>query len=429
MKRAAIIAVLVLIPVIRASAQTASSYFLDHNVYSYRVNPASQWDDDTKAYFGMAIGNVNAAVNSTIGLKDLLFPVNSQLVTGLNKEVPADVFLSHLQDNNYLNLNLNENLISFGERTDGHMTTVELNLRSNSAADVPKDLFRMLKEESLAEQFSIEDIDLKSTNYLELAVGNSYKRDNLYFGFRVKGLFGLGETSLHLNRSTISGQADGTYLISAEGQTETAITPLFLKDDKIVLKPRRLVSESLSGLGLGLDLGFKYNWDKFTFDLAFFDLGAIRWRYNFIGDIHWEGNIDGSTDVKDEVVSVLSGIQTDSPALSALNAGFSAGARYSVSSIFSAGLFLSTKKSGTRTLAEARAGATLTPCSFFSLAATAAVGTLGSSIGCAATIRAGGFNLYASVDELMLEVTPQKVPVNAPHTSVSAGLVLTFKRK
>lgn len=428
MKKSVIIAILSLMAAHAVSAQTASQYFLDHNVYSYRVNPASQWDDNTKAYFGMGLGCINAAVNSNIGLKNLLFPVNSQLVTGLNKEVPADAFLSGLNDNNVLGLGINENLISFGERTDGHQTTVELNLRSETSADIPKDLFVLLKDDSQKDRMTVGKIGMETSNYLELAVGNSFKRDDLFFGFRVKVLFGLGGSSLTLDNTTVEPGPDGGFIVSTTGRTETAVTPLFIKDDKVVLKPRRLISESLSGLGLGMDLGVEYHLDRLRLDLALSDIGAMRWRYNYIGGIDWKGEVDSDTNVKDEIVSVLSAIETNSPAWSALHAGFSAGARYSVSPIFSAGLFLSAKKAGTLSFAEARAGATLTPCNFFSIAATAAAGTFGGSIGCAATLRAAGFNLYAAIDQIMFEVTPQKVPINAPHTSVSAGLVLTFKR-
>jgi len=94
-----IIATIALMGVLPVSAQfTASGYFNDGYLYRHEMNPAIS---NEQSYIAMpGISNVDVAMRSNIGVKDVLFNRNGKTTTFLNPNVTADEFLKNVNDKN-----------------------------------------------------------------------------------------------------------------------------------------------------------------------------------------------------------------------------------------------------------------------------------------------------------------------------------------
>ena len=104
------------------SAQTTGTWMLDNYAYGYRINPSYMPE---RGYMGIAIGSLNLSLSSDLGLDNLLFPTSDGLVTGFNKNVSPEEFLSGMKELNQLNFNPNENLLGIGFRgKKGGFTTI-----------------------------------------------------------------------------------------------------------------------------------------------------------------------------------------------------------------------------------------------------------------------------------------------------------------
>lgn len=75
-----------------------------------------------------------------------------------------------------------------------------------------------------------------------------------------------------------------------------------------------------------------------------------------------------------------------------------------------------------------RTGATYTPGKAFSVSGTVGVNTYGTTVGAAFTVNAGPVNLFAGIDGIFVNVTPQFVPINSLNTVAKAGLSFMIGR-
>ena len=83
-----------------APAQTLrTSYFLESMPMRHRLNPALVSD---RGYISIpAIGNINAATQSNVGLTAFLYPLpDGRLTTFMNPIVSAETFLSRIKNRN-----------------------------------------------------------------------------------------------------------------------------------------------------------------------------------------------------------------------------------------------------------------------------------------------------------------------------------------
>ena len=406
-------------PAVLGQTAASTEYFLDNNAYIYRLNPALS-DPSSRFFFGVLAPHLTVAASSNVGVSDLLFPMSDgSLVTGLNSQVPSSDFLGGLKENNALRLNADVNLLSIGRYENDHLTTVEVNLRSNTSCDIPKSVFSLLKEGTQGYTYSAPGLDVRTSNWLEAAIGHGVTDGPFSYGFRIKFMAGLADVSLHMDEMSATPSSDGVS-IDAAGTLKRA-EPLFNDDGSS--KQLSLSSLSPMGLGAGVDLGFAYNGDRFRVDAALLDLGAIRWHNSMYGDFTYREMLGSDASVGE----VLSTISPDTPAgahISATAATVNVGGRYFVNDWFSAGLFYTGRLDGG--WSDARAGVTLTPGSALSFAASAGVSQSGVCCGAALNLRIPGLMLHVAVDDVIFEFTPQYVPVNAFHTAISAGLAIVI---
>ncbi|MEG1580851.1 MAG: DUF5723 family protein, partial [Bacteroidaceae bacterium] len=163
-----------------AAQELRSSYFMETSIYKHQLNPAFL----DKAYVGMPVlGNMNVGANGTIGYSNFVYSGNFTdshgkhftQTTFMHPDISASDFLGRLDDENKFNVNLNINIFSVGFKAFKGFNVVEMNLRSNTSANLPYELFEFMKTAGEKEHYNIKDVGVRSQNYMELAFGHSRK--------------------------------------------------------------------------------------------------------------------------------------------------------------------------------------------------------------------------------------------------------------
>ena len=96
-----------------ATAQTTrSAYFTDNYLYRYEMNPA--FDNDKNFISMPMLGNMNMAINGSLGLQDLLYNVDGQTITFLNPAVDAQTFFDAVGNNSNLGTDFKVGILSAG---------------------------------------------------------------------------------------------------------------------------------------------------------------------------------------------------------------------------------------------------------------------------------------------------------------------------
>lgn len=414
-----------------ASAQSLqSSYFLDNYTYSYQLNPAALVED-SHGFFGVGIGNVHVGANSNLGLSSFLFPMTidgeKKLVTGLHPDLDADVFLGGLDEENVIDLNIGLNLLSFGRVKNDSFFNFELNLKSEFSTDIPKDAFELLKLGATQnDNYVLKDISFNTTNYLEAVLGYSNKLNaNWRLGGRLHLIAGIADASLTVPEADVNVKGnfaiDGAGSVNVyAGKVQFPSTPDGYVDwDNIDIEAQDL---GLAGYGAALDFGTEYHSSDFTFSASVLDLGGIFWRGGTVAECSYSGEVD--SDALDSA-TLFKIVDNADDKFIGLGPRINVGARMNILPILSAGL-MGTVRTGRYGWSEARAGLTLTPGKFLSLAATGGVNTYGPCFGAALNLKLAFLNLYLGTDSVVTSFTPQLIPVNKLHTRVSGGLVIAL---
>lgn len=427
-----------LVPVLAFSSNAAAQslqtgFFLDNYVYSYQLNPASA-PDSTKFFLGLGIDNVSVGVNSNMGLKSLVFPVNvngqKSLVTGLNSAVDAKTFLGGLKNVLRLDADISENILSFGFAKNKSFFTFEANVKGLVSSRTPKDFLALLKQGTNEQGvYAIKNLSENLTTYAEVAMGYSYKvNDNLSVGGRLKVLAGLADLSVNVNniQATVRDDIalDGNGSLTAHVLAQDIPVSA---DGSLALSDLEIDSPGIGGFGAALDMGAEYRLpsvEALTLSASVADLGGIFWKNGYKGVAKYNGVIDGESEPVgfEDMFKVESAGTND---FIGVSPRFNVGARYQIARMLSVGA-LATVRAGRFGWSEARLGTTFTPGKIFSLAASAGVSTYGASVGCAFSFKVPGFDLYLGTDSIVASFTPEYIPVNKVHTRLNFGLVLAF---
>ncbi len=434
-----------------AKAQSQSTYFLDNYSYNYRLNPAIMAE---RSFLGVGVGTVDLTAGSNLGLSSLLFPSSdgTRLVTGLNGSVSSEEFLSGIKDVNDISTGLNYNIFSIGVRKEKTMTTVELNFRTAANANISGDLFRLLKNgtaENYAYDLSSTSVNLNA--YLELAFGRSRinEENTLGWGYRLKGLLGLAGGQVNFNDTQIAANPD--YIGINANATGRLAAPLvkFKVDDKGTVTGLEAdeTSTSPAGYGAALDAGIVWKpIEGLSLTAGVTDLGLVSWRYNLLAETNGEIAYTGCDLSEDEVnvseefekigeefteLANLKAKDGSESELSMLPFTVNLGARYQMpfAKCISVGA-LATYRNAVNPYIDARLGATLSPCKWFSLTGNYGYGSRGAVCGGAMSVSLFFLNLFVAVDgysgPIGLYEGSIPYPVDKFNFRVNCGLTLQF---
>ena len=438
-----------------------TAYFLDGYTYRYKMNPAMAPE---RSFFAMpAIGNLGVGVESNLALSTFLYPTSDgNLTTFLNNSISDKTFLDRLNNSNKLNVSINESIISTGYRIGKSFHTIDLSLKADIGAALPKDLFAFVKtgSSSGATAWDISRTGVRANARMELAYGYSRPiADWIRVGARLKLLIGMVRADILVDDLNLKMSGE-EWAATAHGKAEISGPVSFGTvsgskeiDFGQVTTPEETEewNEYLSSpsIGAALDMGAYFDFlDYFTASISVLDLGFIgwnsttsavmnggKWSFDGFGTISTDQNSnigDQFSDLGDELLNMLKmektadGVKKTNMLAATIHAGIEA--RMPFYERLSFGLLGTQRIDGIYSWTEARLSANLAPVNWFSLAASYAYSNFGSSMGGVVNIHLPGFNLYAGLDSFLplMNVTPQYVPVDSVNMNLTFGLTFSF---
>ncbi len=411
-----------------------TGFFLENNVYSYRINPAATFEEKPYTFFAIGLGNVSATAMSNLGVSSVLYPLADKLVWGFDADIPTDTFLSKFAKDNIVLPQASVNILSFGHQGERGRWNFEFNVRSDNYFYLSKDFFSAVKHglnEGLSSKsgtYTFKDLNASSSNYAEAAFGYSHKiGDIVTIGGRVKFLIGLGAASVDINSFTGGASADGEDFV-ASSDIDLLVATDFVKFGTQMVGGKELYDFSdigfnkvgFNGLGFGADLGVTVEpVDGLSIGLSALDLGFIKWNSTVNGKVKYDLKV-----VKDVEDALELQVAPASASVKMLNYNIHLSAKYRMPFYEGLGVgFLGTYQ---KYFKEARLGLDFTPARILSLAVSGAYNNFGFDFGAALNIRFPGVNLFVGLDSVYFEMTPQFLPVSRGITNVTAGLAIAF---
>ncbi len=460
-----------------ASAQAAprSAYFMDGYTYRHELNAAFMGE---RNYISIpALANIDVALFSGVGVNDFLFK-NSEynpgspykLTSFMSPNVPADVFLNGLHNNNHINLNFDLTILSAGFKAWGGFNTISIGAHADAGVNLPKDLFRFMKlgQTGPDTRYNFKDIDINASAMAEIALGHSRRiTDKLTAGAKLKVLLGVGNVNGHINNMDVR-MSDEQWLVSADGEIKMAAgsglyVPTKLEAGSTIDKPSEadLIewndidydSFGLSGFGLGIDLGATYQLlPELQLSAAVNDLGFMSWSHGVTGRTGldawtFEGfqNVAISSDqpgyeenkLSEQLDNIWDDVQDailihrtgqDEGYTKALHATIHLGAEYTMPFYrgLTGGFLFSTYIAGCQSWTEGRFYANCKPTKWFDCTVNYGASTYGSSFGWMLNFHPKGFNFFIGSDHQFFKVTPQFLPVGNATASINLGFNVTF---
>ena len=271
-----------------SSAQMRTSYFMEGSYFRTDMNAALA---PTRGYIkvpfagglGVDFGNNYFSVNN------LFYKRDGGLYTFMSNKVSADEFLGRLEDKGKLSMNLNTSIVGFGAHTKKLFWSVGINLRSNTEITLSKDMFAALKNLSNG-VYNLGDTHISSREYIEAAIGVAIPiKEFMTFGFRVKGLVGMADLSMKMDKMYLDinenivkaemlGGIQANLPILRSDYPAGAIGENLAIEDLMYENPLEGLA-AFKNWGLGLDLGFEFRLldDHLKISVGANDLGFIKW--------------------------------------------------------------------------------------------------------------------------------------------------------
>lgn len=454
--------VLVALMTVGASAQTLrTGYFLDGNLFSYRLNPALQ---PARGYFSIPVlGGINLNTTGNVGMSNFLYdsPLNNdKLVTFMHSSVSADEFLGNLEDKNNFRMNLDVTLFSVGFYAFGGFNTIDLTMRSQTGMNLPYDLFRFMKVMG-ADKYSFGDIEMQSKNYADLSIGHSHDiNENLTIGARAKFLFGLGYANAVFNKMDIAMSGD-KWVIAADAQADIALGGAFTHSKEKSAPGRAVVDgyddikAGLQGFGMGVDLGATYDFsgvlvDGLVVSASLTDLGYISWNktaraainpenpYEFSGFTEMSIHSNGTATLDDQWETTQDELEDfftledkgEGKVKTGLGAKMNIAAEYKMPFYkkLSAGVLYTHCFDDLFSYDQTTVMLSVSPLKVFDLAVSSSFSDFGTGFGAMANLHCPGFSFFLGTDCFLSKVGKQYIPLENMNASVSFGVNIGFGR-
>ena len=271
-----------------------TSYFMEGTSSRLQLNPGLQ---PTRGYFNIPVlGSFNVGANSNVlGTSDIIDIVDS----GTDLFTNDDLY-NRLKTDNRLNINLNTDILSFGWYRGKGFWSVNVGLRADIGASIPKDMFEYLRT---ADQFdyssgslngSITNMNFDVNAYAEVGLGYSRAiNEKLTVGGRFKVLLGIARAELAVDEfavdmnlpanpddpSSWNGTYGGSYSARAHVSTSFKGGGLSFDENNVPDGFDFDGGFGIAGSGFGIDLGASYKlFDNVTLYAAVLDLGFIKWK-------------------------------------------------------------------------------------------------------------------------------------------------------
>lgn len=285
---------------ITTSAQMRTAYFMEGSYFRTDMNAALA---PTRGYIKLpAIGGLGLDFgNNYFSVNNLFYKKNGSIYTFMHSGVSANEFLGKLDDKGKLSVNLNLPILGFGAHTKKLFWSFGLNLRSNSEITLSKDMFAALKNLSNG-YYDLGDTHISNREYVEASLGFAIPiKEFMTFGFRVKGLVGLADLSmkmdkmyLDVNENAVKAELMGGIRGNCPVFAPNYVVGSEFSTDGIIQQDIMKALNSIKSWGLGADIGFEFRFfdDHLKVSVGANDIGFIKWYGN--STINAEGNANFS---------------------------------------------------------------------------------------------------------------------------------------
>ena len=438
--------------------ESRTSYFMETSSFRHQMNPALL----DAPYKSFMLGNINVGATGNVGLGNFIYKTegNSKYdyTTFLNPSISASTFLGDMEDKNRMDLYVNYNIFSCAFKAFGGMNLVELNMRSNTHLTLPYEFFEFAKTAGAKQNYHLEDIGMRTTNYAELAFGHARNiNDKLRIGAKMKVLVGAAYADFSVDQMDITMSGD-EWRINAQTQVEASIL-----DSKLEFEPahknsadgrRRLkgIDETafgLPGLGVAVDLGATYKLtDDLTLSAGITDLGFMNWKkthkasskgdYTFDGFETFRVNSDDKTtdrlgpqleDLGDDLEEMFSVYYDgEDNVTQMLVATINAGAEYTlpVYKKLRFGALYTGRINGLYSWHQGMISANYRPWKWLELNANTAFSSTGTTFGGAVNMHLGIAKLYIGADRIFGDVSKEFIPIDNMNGQVNVGITVPF---
>lgn len=268
-----------------ASAQMRTAYFMEGTYFRTDMNAALA---PTRGYVKMpGIGGLGVNFsNNYLSVNNLFHTYQGGVYTFMSNTISADEFLGKLGNKGKISLNLNNSLIGFGAHAKNFFWSFDFNLRSNSEITLSKDMFSALKNLSNG-YYDLGDTHFSNREYLEAAVGFAIPFEEfMTFGFRVKGLIGIADLSMSMDKMYINIDRDivnAEFVGNIQGNCPM-FSPQYKAGSPLSMNGimQQNISKALNNIkswGVGIDLGFEFRLldDHLKISVGANDIGIIKW--------------------------------------------------------------------------------------------------------------------------------------------------------
>lgn len=270
------------------SAQMRTAYFMEGSYFRTDMNAALA---PTRGYIKIpALGGLGVDFgNNYFSVNNLFYKKEGGIYTFMHSGVSADEFLGKLSNKGKISANLNTSLIGFGAHTKKLFWSFNLNLRSNTEITLSKDMFSALKSLSNG-YYDLGDTHISNREYLEANVGFAVPiKEFITFGFRVKGLVGLADLSMKMDKmylnvtdNVVNAELLGNIRGNCPVFTRNYVPGSEFSIDAIMQQDMMQMLKSVKSWGLGVDLGFEFRLldDHLRISVGANDIGFIKWHNN-----------------------------------------------------------------------------------------------------------------------------------------------------
>jgi outer membrane protein OmpA-like peptidoglycan-associated protein len=262
----------VMLPTIATAQRDLTIYNLQSIPQTNYANPALI--PDCKGYVGLGVSSIY------LGLSNSGFTYKDLIKKGIDDSLYLDVdnMVKKLKNINYLNVQANYEILSFGFKVRKNYFNLSTNVKSSVYFGYPKDFFNFIAYGNTpyinkGEQ-DVGGFKINSNVYAEIALGISRQiNDKLSVGIRPKFLVGI---------ANINTKKTNVTMLSTDS-TNNNFYDITLKSDLLINAnvPENDYKFNFDNKGFAMDFGASYKLNKhFAFSASVVDLGSIRWKSN-----------------------------------------------------------------------------------------------------------------------------------------------------
>ena len=462
MKKIIISALAILALAGTASAQQAlrSTYFLEGYNMRHQFNPA--FAPETGYFAFPVLSGFGLGTQSNIGADTFVYPLDGKLTPFMNSAVSADEFLGKLQGNNQISVDNNISLLSLGIKKSKAFYSLDLNVRTRFAANLPYGLFDFMKNTGKSRQYDISGLSADSDSRVELALGYGREiNERLRVGARLKFLVGMANIEANIEEMNILMTED-VWSVRSTGVLKSS-SPLEFKtkgetgaeldspSDKDLIDFRDIGTggKAVNGYGAAVDLGAEMEViEGLKVSLAINDLGYMAWKNTTIAETSGDGwsfdgfdniSLDGGNDnslrkqfddLADDFSDMYDFRRTAKDAENGgmIAATINAGAEYVMPFYrnMSVGLLGTSYINGDYSWTEGRLFLNLRPARWFSAGVNGAISKFGPTLGAVVGIHTKGFNLFIGTDSLPLKYAKATENILYPYGRLNTGVNISL---